>query len=61
MQKLTKSDYGKAKQFAQATKTKVLIYFIDNACNIQEKELKEIAKIEINKRNNTEYCKGMNF
>jgi hypothetical protein len=61
MQKFRKSDYAKAKQFAEATKTKVLIYFIDNSCNIQEKELREIAKIELNKRKNLEYCKGMNF
>ena len=60
-QNLSKSDYAKAKQYAEANKTEVLIYFIENACKIEKRELREIAQIELNKRHNPEYCKGMNF
>lgn len=59
--KLSKSEFAKAKQYAEANKTDVLIYFINNACKTDKKELIQIAQTELNKRHNPEYCKGMNF
>lgn len=58
---MTKSEYAKAKQYAEATNTKTLLFFMQDTCPIQKKELRDIAQIELNKRKNIKYCKYYNI
>jgi hypothetical protein len=60
---MTQSEYAKAKSYAEATKTEILNFFILDADDDKgnNAELKEIALIELGKRQCPKYCKGMNF
>ena len=61
MKKLSKSEYAKAKACAEASSTEVLLFFMQDTCATEKKQLRNIAQIELDKRKNIEYCKYYNI
>jgi hypothetical protein len=60
---MNKSEYSKAKSYAEASATDTLNYFLKYAdSNIgHNEELIKLAIAELEKRECTKYCEGMDF